>query len=86
MAKPPSSAPVNVTLVTRGVDLKPATHLHRLIQALMGWTVPRWQHHRLLTAPDGSRLAKRDGAVGIAALREAGHSAAEVRAMAGFPD
>ena len=29
-----------VTLVTRGVDLKPATHLHRLLQALMGWPAP----------------------------------------------
>jgi glutamyl-Q tRNA(Asp) synthetase len=75
-----------VTLVTRGDDLKPATHLHRLLQALMGWPVPRWRHHGLLRGPGGARLAKRDGAAAIAALREAGHSAAEVRAMAGFPD
>jgi glutamyl-Q tRNA(Asp) synthetase len=75
-----------VTLVTRGEDLKPAVHLHRLLQALMGWPVPRWRHHGLLRGPDGRRLAKRDGAVAIRALREAGHGAAEVRAMAGFPD
>lgn len=75
-----------VTLVTRGIDLKPAAHLHRLLQALMGWDVPRWRHHPLVTAPDGRRLAKRDRDGGIRALREAGRSPAEVRALAGFPD
>ena len=34
-----------VTLVTRGADLKPATDLHRLLQALMGWPAPRYAHH-----------------------------------------
>jgi glutamyl-Q tRNA(Asp) synthetase len=75
-----------VTLVTRGIDLKPAAHLHRLLQALMGWDVPRWRHHPLVTAPDGRRLAKRDRDGGIRALREAGRSPAEVRALVGFPD
>ena len=51
-----------VTLVTRGEDLKPATHLHRLLQALMGWPAPRYAHHPLLTDASGRRLAKRDGA------------------------
>ena len=73
-----------VTVVTRGDDLKPAVHLHRLLQALMGWPVPRWRHHGLLAGPEGRRLAKRDGALAIRALREAGHSAEKVRAMAGF--
>lgn len=75
-----------VTLVTRGIDLKPATHLHRLLQALMSWPVPRWHHHALLAGPDGKRLAKRDAALSLRALRDAGRSPAEVRAMAGFPD
>jgi glutamyl-Q tRNA(Asp) synthetase len=73
-----------VTLVTRGIDLKPATHLHRLLQALMGWPAPRYAHHRLLTDVDGKRLAKRNGAVTLRSLRERGVSPAEVRAMAGF--
>ena len=51
-----------VTLVTRGVDLKPATHLHRLLQALLGWPEPAYAHHPLLLGPDGKRLAKRDRA------------------------
>jgi glutamyl-Q tRNA(Asp) synthetase len=75
-----------VTLVTRGDDLKPAVHLHRLIQALMGWPVPRWHHHGMLTGPDGRRLAKRDAAATLRSLREAGHRPEHVRAMAGFPD
>lgn len=75
-----------VTLVTRGEDLAPATHLHRLLQALLGLPVPRWHHHRLLTDATGRRLAKRDQAATLRSLREAGHSPAEVRAMAGFAD
>jgi glutamyl-Q tRNA(Asp) synthetase len=71
-----------VTLVTRGEDLKPATDLHRLIQALMGWPEPRYRHHPLLRGADGRRLAKRDGAPSLRALREAGLDAAVVREMA----
>jgi glutamyl-Q tRNA(Asp) synthetase len=75
-----------VTLVTRGVDLKPATDLHRLIQHLMGWPAPRYAHHPLLTDAAGRRLAKRDKAATLRDLREAGVSPAEARARAGFPD
>jgi glutamyl-Q tRNA(Asp) synthetase len=74
-----------VTLVTRGVDLKPATHLHRLLQALLGWPEPAYAHHKLLTDAGGRRLAKRDKAPTLRALREAGRSPEEVRALAGFP-
>jgi glutamyl-Q tRNA(Asp) synthetase len=48
--------------------------------------VPRWRHHHLLVNERGERLAKRDGAMTLAALRAAGCSAADVRAMAGFED
>jgi glutamyl-Q tRNA(Asp) synthetase len=75
-----------VTLVTRGRDLKPATHLHALLYALHGWALPRWRHHGLLTGPDGRRYAKRDRSVTLRDLRAAGRTPAEVRAMAGFPD
>jgi glutamyl-Q tRNA(Asp) synthetase len=61
-----------VSLVTRGEDLKQATHLHRLLQALMGWPTPVYAHHRLLTDASGRRLAKRDRAVTLRALRAAG--------------
>lgn len=75
-----------VTLVTRAEDLRPATHLHRLLQALMGWKVPAWRHHALLVGPDGRRYAKRDRSVTLRDLREAGRTPSEVRALAGFPD
>jgi glutamyl-Q tRNA(Asp) synthetase len=75
-----------VTLVTRGEDLKPATDLHRLIQALMGWPEPAYAHHALLTDASGRRLAKRDRAATLRDLRAAGVSPAEARARAGLPD
>lgn len=73
-----------VTLVTRGEDLRPATDVHRLIQALMGWPAPIYAHHKLLTDRAGRRLSKRDGAFSLRALREAGRTPSEVRAMTGF--
>lgn len=72
-----------VTLVTRGLDLQPATDLHRLLQALLGWPAPAYAHHPLLTDAAGRRLAKRDRAATLRDLRAAGRSPAEVRAMAG---
>lgn len=69
-----------VTLVTRAVDLQPATHLHRLLQALMDWPVPAYAHHRLLTDAAGRRLAKRADAPTLRALRAAGRSPDEVLA------
>jgi glutamyl-Q tRNA(Asp) synthetase len=72
-----------VTLVTRGDDLKPATDLHRLLQALMGWPAPRYAHHRLLTDTEGRRLAKRDQAMTLRVLRAQGLSPQEVRRLAG---
>ena len=73
-----------VTLVTRGVDLFAATHIHRLLQALLGLPTPRYAHHKLLTDAEGRRYAKRDRALTIEALRRAGHCPEAVRAMAGF--
>jgi len=61
-----------VTLVTRGLDLFAATHVHRLLQALLGLPVPVWHHHPLLVEPDGRKLAKRRGSPGLAERRGAG--------------
>ncbi len=72
----------DVTLVTRGVDLFAATHIHRLLQALLDLPTPRYRHHPLLTDAAGKRFAKRDKALTLRALREAGHEPEEVRAMA----
>lgn len=67
-----------VTLVTRGEDLFAATHVHRLLQAVLGLPVPDYHHHNLLRNHKGERLSKRDGATGIHALRDQGLSAAEI--------
>lgn len=73
-----------VTHVIRGEDLAPAAHLHALLQALLGLPTPIYRHHRLLTDESGRRLAKRDKAATIRAMRESGASPAEIRARAGF--
>lgn len=75
-----------VTLVTRGEDLLHATHVHRVLQSLLGLPAPEYHHHRLLLAEDGRRFAKRDRALTVQALREAGKSPAEVRDMTGFEE
>jgi glutamyl-Q tRNA(Asp) synthetase len=61
-----------VTHVIRGRDLLAATHVHRLLQALLGLPVPTYRHHPLLTDADGRRLAKRNGAPTLDMLRLAG--------------
>ena len=71
-----------VTLVTRGADLFPATHLHRLLQALLGLKTPEYHHHKLIFGNDGQKLSKTAQAPSLKSLREAGHSAEEVRLMA----
>ncbi len=69
-----------VTLVTRGEDLFVATHVQRLLQAVLGFTAPRYRHHPLIRDASGRRLAKRDQAQTLAALRASGMSPAAVRA------
>jgi len=74
-----------VTLVTRGEDLAPATHIQRLLQALLGLPTPRYRHHQLLTDATGRRLAKRDHAQTIRTMRAAGMTSAEVLERAFAP-
>jgi glutamyl-Q tRNA(Asp) synthetase len=71
-----------VTLVTRGEDLFPSTHVHRLLQCLLGYDAPQYAHHPLLTDENGRRFAKRDRSLTLRALRESDRSAEEVRARA----
>lgn len=73
-----------VTLVTRGEDLFDATHVHRLLQALLGAATPEYHHHRLLTDASGRKFSKRDQAPTLKALRESGKSAEDVRRSIGF--
>ena len=67
-----------MTLVTRGADLFAASHVHRLLQDLLGLPVPRWHHHALLMDDTGHKLAKRRGSgasgFGLAERRLAGEN------------
>lgn len=69
-----------VDVVTRGIDLFRASHVHRLLQALLGLPVPRWHHHAVLVGPDGRKLAKRRDAPGLAERRLAGEDGARLAA------
>jgi len=61
-----------VTDVVRGADLFEATHIHRLLQALLGLPTPLYHHHALLVDAGGERLAKRRGSESLADLRARG--------------
>lgn len=67
-----------ISLVMRGQDLFQSTHVHRLLQALLGLPVPVWHHHPLLVEPDGRKLAKRRGSPALRDLRLAGADGAEL--------
>jgi glutamyl-Q tRNA(Asp) synthetase len=69
-----------VSVVTRGLDLFAASHVHRLLQALLGLEVPVWHHHGLLVEPDGRKLAKRRGSPSLADLRRAGEDGLAIAA------
>jgi len=70
-----------VTLVTRGEDLLPTTHVHRILQALLDYPTPEYHHHALLLDAAGKRYAKRDQSVTLRALRESGKTPEDIRVM-----
>lgn len=69
-----------VTLVARGADLRASTPVQRLLQTLLGLAEPLYLHHPLITHADGRRLAKRELAPTLAAMRADG---VDGRALAG---
>ncbi len=73
-----------VTLVTRGNDLFAATHVQRLLQALLDLPVPSYAHHKLVLDATGRKFSKRDTAATLHAMREAGMTVPEVRKAAGL--
>lgn len=70
-----------VSHVTRGKDLLPSTHLHRVLQTLLQLPEPRYLHHDLIADSEGKRLAKRHESLSIRSLRDTGLSPSEVIAM-----
>jgi len=73
-----------VTLVTRGEDLFCATHIHRLLQALLDLSVPIYDHHTLIRDEQGNKLSKRNSPMTLKSLRDTGHSPADVATLTGF--
>ena len=73
-----------ISHVTRGLDLFAASHVHRLLQALLNLPTPEYDHHSLIQDPDGIRLAKRHGAVSLEDLRDEGRQPGELRRSLGF--
>ena len=70
-----------ISHVTRGEDLLSSTHVHRLLQVLLGFPAPLYLHHRLMLDQTGNRLAKRCESLSIAALRQNGMTPADVLAL-----
>jgi glutamyl-Q tRNA(Asp) synthetase len=75
-----------VTLVTRGHDLFAATHVQRLLQALLALPTPAYAHHRLVLDAEGRKFSKRDRAVTLRALRAAGATPDAIRRKLGLMD
>jgi glutamyl-tRNA synthetase len=65
-------ATMGVNCVFRGEDLIPSTPRQILLYRALGWEPPAFGHVSLAVGPDGRRLAKRDGSLKLATLREAG--------------
>jgi glutamyl-tRNA synthetase len=64
---------MGVTHVIRGDDhLNNAARQMQLIEAL-GWPVPTYAHIPLIHGPDGAKLSKRHGALGVEAYRDMGY-------------
>ena len=74
----------SITHAVRGEDLRDATQIHVLLQALLGPPTPKYLHHDLIRDNQGKRLAKRDDARSIQTYRDAGHSPANIRTMVGL--
>jgi len=71
----------HISLVTRGEDLLPSTHVHRLLQALLALPEPTYHHHPLLLDANGQRLAKRDDSQTLRSLRQSGSTPANILAQ-----
>lgn len=61
-----------ISHVVRGADLYHATHIHVLLQRLLGWPQPVYRHHRLLLDRDGRKFSKSDRSKTLRSLREEG--------------
>ena len=70
---------MGVTHIVRGVDHLTNAARQSQIYLALGWAVPEMAHIPLIHGPDGAKLSKRHGALGVEAYREMGYLPAAVR-------
>ena len=73
-----------ITDIIRGEDLIDAPHVHTLLQVLMGWPQPIYQHHPLIVDENGQKLSKRQKSISLASLRSDGMTADQIKTRLGF--
>ncbi len=64
---------MGITHVIRGDDHLNNAFRQKQIYDALGWTVPEFAHVPLIHGPDGAKLSKRHGALGVDAYRELGY-------------
>ena len=70
---------MGVTHVLRGDDHLINAGRQQLIYEALGWEVPTWAHVPLIHGPDGKKLSKRHGALGVEGYREMGYLPSALR-------
>jgi glutamyl-Q tRNA(Asp) synthetase len=73
-----------VTHVVRGLDIQPATSLHKLLQSLLGLPSPLYVHHDLIRDAEGHKLSKSLSSTSLRELRGDGTTAEDIRHRLGF--
>ena len=70
---------MGVTQVIRGDDHFTNTFRQWMIYNAMGWETPKFAHIPLIHGPDGAKLSKRHGALGVEAYRDMGYLPEAIR-------
>ncbi|WP_238365190.1 glutamate--tRNA ligase [Mesobacterium pallidum] len=70
---------MGVTHVIRGDDHLNNAARQQMIYDAMGWDIPVWAHIPLIHGPDGKKLSKRHGALGVEEYQKLGYPAAGMR-------
>ncbi len=70
---------MGVTHVIRGDDHLNNAARQTLVYTAMGWDVPVWAHIPLIHGPDGKKLSKRHGALGVEEYQAMGYPASAMR-------
>ena len=74
---------MGVTHAIRGDDHLNNAARQMMIYQAMGWDVPVWAHIPLIHGPDGKKLSKRHGALGVEEYQAMGYPAAGMRKLSG---